>query len=354
MNLTELTHNAVDLLENLISIQSYSEEEDKTADLIFKWLQERDKNPQRYLNNVYAIATNALPDAPIILLNSHHDTVKFGEGWLSDPFIPTRDGDKITGLGANDAGGSVVSLLATFEYLSSLPTLPYQLMVAITAEEETSGKDGIEALLKKLPVIDLGIVGEPTEMKIAISERGLMVLDVEVKGKTGHAARNEGENAIYKALQDIEWFQQYTYEKTSDFLGKMKMTVTQISSGIQHNVVPDLCTFVVDIRINDCYTHEEVLDIVQSHIKGTANARSMRLRSSRIAETHPFIVHAQKLNFDLFGSATMSDQAFMSFNTIKLGPGVSQRSHTPNEFIKISEIQEGIKRYIELLEGFKF
>lgn len=353
MSHTQLTKDAVALLKQLIATPSYSREEQATANLIFDWLNQRNKSPQRHLNNVFAFADNAAsPNAPVVLLNSHHDTVKYGAGWKTDPFTPTVENDKLIGLGSNDAGASAVSLLAAFVHLSSLPSLPYQLVVAITAEEEISGKNGIETLLNQLPPIALGIVGEPTEMEIAVSEKGLMVLDVEVRGKTGHAARNEGENAIYKAMKDVAWFETYQFEKQSDFLGPMKMTVSQIEAGIQHNVVPDSCKFVVDVRLNECYSHEETLDIIQNHIQGTATARSMRLRPSKIDLNHSLISHAKQLGFPLFGSATMSDQALMPFTTIKLGPGVSERSHTPNEFILLSEIEHSIKRYIELLENY--
>lgn len=354
MKVKDLSPEAVDLLQKLINTPSFSKEENKTADLIEQWLKDRGLNPQRHLNNVYAIAENGPKKGKTILLNSHHDTVKPSEGWKSDPFSPITSRGKLTGLGSNDAGASAVSLLATFHYLAKLPELPYNLIVAITAEEEISGANGVEALLPLLPKIDLGIVGEPTKMELAVAERGLMVLDVEVKGKTGHAARNEGENALYKAVDDIAWFRNYQFDKASHYLGPISMTVSQIESGTQHNVVPDLCTFVVDVRINDAYSHQQVLDMINKNILGTATARSMRLKPSGIRKNHPFVLHADTLGYKQFGSATMSDQALMQFSTVKIGPGKSERSHTPNEFILLSEIEEGITKYIELLEGFKF
>lgn len=348
------TQEAVTLLKQMIETPSLSGNENETATLIFDWMQERGLNPQRYKNNVYALATNAPKGAKRILLNSHHDTVKPGNNWVESPYKCCIDGDKMVGLGSNDAGASVVSLLQAFLYLSRLPELPYQLVIAITAEEETSGPNGIEALLPQLPSIDFGIVGEPTEMKMAVAERGLMILDVCVEGKTGHAARDEGINAIYKAMEDIAWFKSYEYEKESGFLGPVKMTVTQIAAGSQHNVVPDECHLVVDIRLNDLYPHEEALKIIEENIHGKAVPRSMRLKPSFISPEHPVVLRAKDLGIETFGSATMSDQAFMRFDTIKMGPGVSQRSHTPNEFIYVQEIDKGISDYIRLLEEFVF
>jgi len=349
-----MSDEAVELLKRLISLESFSKKEDKTADVIEHWLTDRNLHPKRHLNNVYAIAENGPADGKTILLNSHHDTVKPSDGWVSDPFTPRRDGDKLLGLGSNDAGASAVSMLSVFAQLARRPSLPFNLIVAVTAEEEISGANGIEALLPLLPKIDLGIVGEPTEMKMAIAERGLMVLDVEVTGKTGHAARNEGENALYKAMEDISWIRNYQFEKTSDFLGPVSMNVTQIESGSQHNVVPDKCTFVVDVRLNEHYSHKDVVDTINEHISGKASPRSMRLKATGIDRNHSFVQHATGLGFDLFGSATMSDQALMPFDTVKIGPGKSERSHTPNEFILISEIEEGIEKYMQLLEGFAF
>ncbi len=349
MNLEVLATDAIDLLRRLIATPSYSKQEDQTAQLLLDYFNSCGLVPQQHLNNVFCISKNCTPNSPVVLLNSHHDTVQFGDGWTHDPFGAEIENDQLFGLGSNDAGASVVSLIQTFRYLSSLPNLPYQLIVAISAEEEISGKQGIEALLPVLPKIDFGIVGEPTEMKLAVAERGLMVLDVVVTGKTGHAARNEGINAIYLANQDINWFESYSFPEESDFLGPIKLSVTQIEAGIQHNVVPDKCSYVVDCRLNDTLSHEELLARIEQHIQGNATARSMRLKPSKINLNHPFVQVAKKQGIDLFGSATMSDQALMPFDTVKIGPGKSERSHMSDEFIYLSEIKQGIEIYIKLL-----
>lgn len=355
MNVDQLTNDAIDLLSAMVATQSFSKEEEKVSNVIERWMENQDLAPKRYLNNLYCVAKNGKAGQPTLLLNSHMDTVKPGDGWEYDPFLPmVKDGDKLVGLGSNDAGASVVSLLATFRYINELPELPYNLVVAITAEEEISGRNGIEALIPKLPKIDLAIVGEPTEMDVAVAERGLMVLDVEVEGKTGHTARNEGINAINKAMEDIQWFNSFEFEKSSEHLGSIGMTVSQIEAGSQHNVVPDLCKYVVDIRLNDAYNHQEVLDIVNQHIHGTATARSMRLKPSVIDLAHPFVEHIHSLGKKSFGSATMSDQALLTCPSVKIGPGRSERSHTPDEFIYLDEIKDGVKEYFRILEDFKF
>ncbi|GJM63884.1 M20 family metallo-hydrolase [Persicobacter diffluens] len=342
---------AIDLLRKLIATPSLSREEDKTADLIFKFLSELDLAPKRDKNNVWAAAGNAPEGAPVLLLNSHHDTVKPNKGWTKDPFQPTIEEGVLYGLGSNDAGASAVSLLATFAYLSQLPTLPYQLIVAITAEEEVSGKDGIRDLLPTLGKIDCAIVGEPTEMQLAIAEKGLMVLDITAHGKAGHAAREEGENALYKAMDDIQWFRTHQFERVSDLLGPVKMSVTQINAGYQHNVVPDECSYVVDIRTNECYQNEEVLEIVKANIVGTINPRSYHLNSSQISLDHPLIQKGKSMGLDHYGSPTLSDQAMLSCPSLKMGPGKSSRSHTADEYILLSEIKEAIPLYIKLLEN---
>lgn len=344
---------AIELLKQLIATPSLSKEEENTATLLFDWMEKRNLQPKRLKNNVYAVASNATKDAPVVLLNSHHDTVKPGDGWEHDPFTPVERDGRLIGLGANDAGASLVSLLAAFSSLSSIDELPFRLVIALTAEEEISGQHGIEALLPELPPIDLGIVGEPTQMQLAVAERGLMVLDVSVHGKTGHAARAEGENAIYKAMADINWFRNYHFPKTSSFLPSVQMTVTEIQAGSQHNVVPDLCRFVVDVRVNDCYRHEEILKEINRHVEADVVPRSTRLQPSTIEKHHPVVVRAQQLGLKTFGSATMSDQALMPFNTVKIGPGKSERSHTPNEFVYLKEIEQGIATYIELLRGLE-
>ncbi|QTV04681.1 M20 family metallo-hydrolase [Faecalibacter bovis] len=354
LELSVLKQKAVDLLCKLIETQSFSSEEHETAEIIFNFLKENGAEPQRQDNNVYAIHPGFDDSKKTILLNSHHDTVKFGSSWTYNPLKATIEGDRLTGLGSNDAGASAVSLLATFiNYLNE--DLPFNLIVAITAEEESSGKLNVGSLLPNLPKIDLGIVGEPTKMDMAIAERGLIVFDVIAKGKTGHAAREEGVNAIYEALDVINWFKTYQFEKVSDMLGPVKTTVTQINAGKQHNVVPDECTMVVDCRVNEMYTNEEVADIIKAALPNAeVKPRSLRLNSSRISINHPIVQKGISLGCTTYGSPTMSDQTMMAFDTIKIGPGDSARSHTPDEYILISEIEHGIDRYIKLLKDFNF
>lgn len=352
-NIQELTDEAIILLKNLIQVPSFSKEERHIALLIAHFLESKGVEVHQKDYNLWAVAQNHPENAPTLLLNSHHDTVKPSLGWDTDPFKPIEKDGKVIGLGSNDAGGSVVSLLATFLYLSSLPSLPYKLIVAITAEEEISGQNGIASILEDLGKIDLGIVGEPTGMNMAIAEKGLMVLDCNVYGRTGHAARDEGENAIYKALADIDWFRNYKFEKESPVLGPIKMTITQINAGTQHNVVPDLCTFVVDVRTNECYTNPEIVAIIQEKVGAEVRPRSTRLNASGIALDHPIVLKGLSMGMEYYGSPTLSDQALMPFATIKIGPGQSARSHTPNEYIMLDEVREGIIKYIELLEGLK-
>jgi acetylornithine deacetylase len=349
----ELTDDAIILLKNIIQVPSLSKEERHVAMLITHFLESKGIEVFQKGYNLWAITQNHSENAPTILLNSHHDTVKPSLGWDTDPFKPIEKEGKIIGLGSNDAGASVVSLLATFLYLNSLPSLPYKLIVAITAEEEISGQNGIASILEDLGKIDLGIVGEPTGMNMAIAEKGLMVLDCTVYGRTGHAARNEGENAIYKAMTDIEWFRNYKFEKESPVLGPIKMTVTQINAGTQHNVVPDLCSFVVDVRTTECYTNAEIVEIIQGKVGAEVKPRSTRLNASGIALDHPIVQKGLKMGMEYYGSPTLSDQALMPFTTIKIGPGQSARSHTPNEYIMIDEVREGIIKYIELLKGLE-
>ncbi|HCC95533.1 MAG TPA: acetylornithine deacetylase, partial [Flavobacteriaceae bacterium] len=323
-------------------------------DIIFKFLTDHGATAHRQNNNVWSIHPNFDENKKTILLNSHHDTVKFGSSWTYDPLKATIEGDKLVGLGSNDAGASAVSLLATYiNFLND--DLPFNLIVAITAEEESSGQLNVASILPNLPKIDLGIVGEPTQMDMAIAERGLVVMDVIVKGKTGHAARNEGVNAIYEAIDVMNWFKTYQFERVSDMLGPVKMTVTQIEAGKQHNVVPDECRLVVDCRVNELYSNQEVVDIISSCLpKAEVKARSLRLNSSRISENHPIVQKGIELGCTTYGSPTMSDQAMMNFETVKMGPGDSARSHTPDEYIYLSEIEHGIERYTSLLKGFTF
>jgi acetylornithine deacetylase len=349
----KLKDEAIKLLGNLIETQSFSGEEDKTADLIVQFLENHGAKAFRQDHNVWSIREDFDPNRKTILLNSHHDTVKFGNNWTSDPLKATIEGDKLIGLGSNDAGASAVSLLATYVYFLD-KQIDFNLIVSITAEEENSGQKNVGSILPILPKIDLGIVGEPTQMDMAIAERGLVVLECEAKGKTGHAARNEGVNAIYEAMEDLEWFRSYQFEKVSDMLGPVKMTVTQIEAGKQHNVVPDSCRFVVDVRVNELYSNQEVVEEISQLVKCEVKPRSLRLNSSRIDISHPIVQKGISLGCKTYGSPTLSDMAMMNFETVKMGPGDSARSHTPNEYIYLSEIRNGIDRYIQLLEGFKF
>ena len=347
----QLTQQAINLLQQLIATQSFSGQEEGTAQLLANFLAQHGATPQRKGNNIWAVATNCPKGAPVVLLNSHHDTVKPGKDWQQDPFTPTLDGDKLTGLGSNDAGASAVSMLATFVYLAQLPALPYQLVVAITAEEENSGANGVRSILPLLPTPWLGLVGEPTGMQMAVAEKGLIVLDCQAQGKTGHAARNEGVNALYKAVDDINWLRNYTFTDVSDTLGPVKMTVTQIEAGQQHNVVPATCRFVVDVRTNDCYTNQAIIEIIKSHISAEISPRSYHLNASSIPLTHPVVQVGQALGLSHYGSPTLSDQSVMDFTTMKIGPGQSARSHTAGEYIYLSEIQQGVATYIALLEA---
>lgn len=320
--------------------------------MIEKYIEENGYTASRLNNNVWSVASGFDSSKPTLLLNSHIDTVKPVSGWTFDPFTPTEKDGKIYGLGSNDAGASVVSLLHAF-FILSQENQPYNLIFSATAEEEVSGKNGIELLLKELPKIDFAVVGEPTEMNLAVAEKGLMVLDCTAHGKSGHSARNEGENAIYKALKDIDWFRKYRFEKVSEFLGEVKMTVTQINAGTQHNVIPDKCTFVVDIRSNELYSNAEILAEINEHVSCEVVARSTRLSSSATPENHPIIAQAKKMGREIFGSPTLSDQALIPFPSVKIGPGKSKRSHTADEFIEIKEIEEAIQVYFEMLNGLE-
>lgn len=345
----ELFVEVATLLQELISIESISRQEDKTANAIAAFLGAKEISTNRALNNVWARNYYHDPQKPTILLNSHHDTVKPNASYTRNPFSPDIVDDKLYGLGSNDAGGALVSLLAAFIYFYKQEHLKFNLIYAATAEEEISGKNGVELILPELGSIALGIVGEPTTMSIAIAEKGLMVLDCKSRGKAGHAARDEGDNAIYKAIKDIEWFRTYSFPKVSKFLGPVKMTTSMIQAGSQHNVVPDTCNFTVDIRVTEQYTHHEILDIIKKHTFSDIAVRSFRLRSSAISKTHPIVQAGLSLGLKTYGSPTTSDQALMDFPTIKLGPGNSERSHIADEFIYLHEIEEGIDTYIKLL-----
>jgi acetylornithine deacetylase/succinyl-diaminopimelate desuccinylase-like protein len=346
-----LSDKAVDLLKQLISTPSFSKEEDQTAALLEQFLQANGVMAHRYLHNVWATNQYFDESKPTLLLNSHHDTVKPNKAYTLDPFSPVEKDEKLFGLGSNDAGGSLVSLLAVFLYFYKEENLRYNLVFAATAEEEISGKNGIEALLPHLPAIECGIVGEPTQMQMAIAERGLLVLDVTANGKAGHAAREEGENALYKAIADIEWFRSFQFEKVSPLLGKVKMTVTVIETENKaHNVVPSQCRFVVDVRVNELYTFEEILNIIRANVQSEVTPRSLRMRSTSIAMDHALIKAGLTLNRTYYGSPTTSDKALMPFQTLKMGPGDSARSHTADEYIYTDEIMKGIDLYIQLLK----
>lgn len=345
----KLVQDSTELLKAMIAIPSFSREEDKTAELLARFLAERGVHFHRKLNNVWAFNRHFDPQKPTLLLNSHHDTVKPNPAYTRDPFCPTVEDGKLYGLGSNDAGGCLVSLIAAFLYFYEKPNLQYNLCLAATAEEEISGKNGIELILPELGKLDFALVGEPTEMHLAIAEKGLLVIDCTAQGKAGHAAREEGENAIYKAMQDIEWFRTYRFDKVSEYLGPVKMSVTIINAGAQHNVVPASCTYTVDIRINDVYTHEEVLDIIRQHVQSDISPRSLRLRSSAIAKEHPIVQAGLALGKNTYGSPTTSDQALLPIPSLKCGPGFSGRSHAADEFIFVDEIRQGVEGYIAML-----
>lgn len=346
-----LFQDSIQLLKALIGTPSYSREEQITAQLIEQFFQQKQIPVHRFLNNIWATNHAFDPVKPTLLLNSHHDTVKPNPAYTIDPFTPIEKEGKLFGLGSNDAGGALVSLIAVFLYYYEQKELPYNILFAATAEEEVSGKNGIEALLPQLPNINCGIVGEPTQMQMATAERGLLVLDVLATGKPGHAARNEGENALYKALKDIEWFSQYQFERVSGLLGPVKMSVTVIETENKaHNVVPDQCKFVVDIRINELYSFEEILETIQQHVSSIVVPRSVRIKSTAIPENHPLVVAGTRIGRKTYGSPTTSDKALMPFLTLKMGPGDSARSHSADEFIYLNEIKEGIELYIALLD----
>jgi acetylornithine deacetylase len=341
---------AVDLLKKLIAIPSFSKEEDKTADLLAEFLEAKGIQVYRRLNNIWAFNKHYDPELPTLLLNSHHDTVKPNTGYTRDPFAPTIEERKLFGLGSNDAGGCLVSLLTTFLHFYEQKGLKYNLALAATAEEEISGRNGLELILPELGVLEVAVVGEPTLMQLAVAEKGLMVLDCEAKGRSGHAAREEGLNAIYEALPAINWFQTYRFPKVSEHLGPVKMSVTMVQAGTQHNVVPDNCTFTVDVRLTDAYTMEEVLDTIRNHVQVEVKPRSMRLKPSAISASHPLVQAGIELGRHTYGSPTTSDQAVLSIPSLKLGPGDSARSHMADEFIYLQEIEEGISLYIDILE----
>jgi acetylornithine deacetylase len=353
-DLQKYYQNSVDLLCELIVCPSFSKEEDAAADLIQTWFREFGIDTERKLNNVYARSPNFNTHLPTILLNSHLDTVRPSASWVRDPFKAAIEDGKIFGLGSNDAGGALVSLATIFIYYYQHPSDKFNLIFAASAEEEISGQNGIQSLLPELGKIDFAIVGEPTEMKMAIAERGLMVLDLVAYGETGHAAGEKGVNAIYKAMKDIEWIRNYQFPKNSELLGPVKMQVTSIDTeNKQHNVIPDSCHFVADIRINEHYSHEEILSELKAKLTSDFVPRSTRLRSSMIPLDHPLVKSGLNLGWEYYGSPTISDKALMPFPALKLGPGLSSRSHTADEFIYLEEIKSAIQLYYQLLENLE-
>lgn len=346
----DLKKEALALLENLIKTQSFSGEETGTAEWINDWLENHGVETLRKGNNVWAKNVHFDPKKPSILLNSHHDTVKPNKAYTKDPFHPEKKDGKLFGLGSNDAGGCLVSLMALFVHFYKEEGLSYNLILAATAEEENSGPGGISSLIPELPKIEFALVGEPTGMQMAIAEKGLMVIDGHAPGISGHAAHENTKNAIYNALADIEWFRTYGFDQVSSTLGKVKMSVTQINAGKQHNVVPASCHFVVDVRVNDLYSNEEVFSIMDSHTKSQLKARSFRLNSSSIDPSHAIVQAGKDMGLDTFGSPTLSDQALMPFPSLKMGPGDTTRSHAADEYILLSELEEGISIYINLFK----
>lgn len=350
MTAQQYTGEAVSLLSHLIATPSVSRDERRAADIMEEELTRCGFTPHREANNVWAIGPCQREDRPTLLLNAHIDTVKPVASYTRNPYEPSLEDGTLYGLGSNDCGGGLVSLLQVFRELSVSERCPYNLVYLASAEEEVSGKDGISRVLPLLPHVDVAIVGEPTGMQPAVAEKGLMVVDITAHGKSGHAARNEGVNAIYEALDDLCWIRSHRFDRVSRFLGPTKMQATVVNAGTQHNVVPDECKIVVDVRTNELYTNEEVFDIISSHCKSECRARSFRLHSSRIDLNHPLVERCVALGLQPFGSPTLSDQALMPFASLKLGPGQSARSHSADEYIKVSEIEHAIGLYLRLLE----
>ena len=351
MDRIELTEAAIELLKNLIETQSFSSEEDETAVLIENWFKAHNIPFKRTKNNVWATNKYFDESKPTILLNSHHDTVKPNSGYTRDPFKAIEEDGKLYGLGSNDAGGCLVSLLATFTYFYGSDQLNHNLVIVASAEEESSGPNGLNSMLSIIPEIDVAIVGEPTQMQLAIAEKGLVVFDATVAGTPSHAAHPNDNNAIYNTIDVLQWFKDYRFEKTSEVLGDVKMTVTQINAGKQHNVVPAVVELVIDVRVNDKYSNEEIAKTLKAESPCTSiEPRSLRLNSSSITKDHPLVQGGLTLGRTTYGSPTLSDQSVLSCQSLKLGPGDSTRSHTADEYICINEIKEGIDLYIQLLE----
>ncbi|MGW9684148.1 M20 family metallo-hydrolase [Flagellimonas sp. 2504JD1-5] len=351
-NQGELTQKALDLLQQLIAIPSFSGEEDKTGDAIQNWLIDFGVETQRQFNNIYAFNKYFDESKPTLLLNSHHDTVKPNAAYTKDPFNPHIEDGKLFGLGSNDAGGCLVSLLATFVHFYEAKNLSHNIIMAATAEEENAGEKSLRGLLPILPKIDVAVVGEPTLMDLAIAEKGLIVFDAVIEGTPSHAAHPNDDNSIYNTIEVLQWFKNCTFEKESEALGKVKLTVTQINAGNQHNVVPAKVDLVVDVRVNDCYSNQEIAAILEKEAPCKMTPRSLRLNSSAIDPNHDLVKSGIALGRKTYGSPTLSDQAALSCQSVKLGPGDSTRSHSANEFIYVNEIEEGIDLYIKILSGF--
>ncbi|MCB2205799.1 M20/M25/M40 family metallo-hydrolase [bacterium] len=343
--------DAFELLCDLIRIPSFSREEQGTADILETWLAAKGHTPRRKGNNIWVKREDFDASRPTVMLCSHHDTVRPVSTWTENPFAPFYSDGKLCGLGSNDAGASLACMSVAFDALQQR-MLPFNLILALTAEEEIAGEGGIRLLQDELPPVDLAIVGEPTSLRMAIAERGLMVLDCTAHGISGHAGRGDGTNAITLALEQVRWFQEYEFEKSSPALGDILMSVTQINAGTQHNVIPDRCTYVVDVRVTDAYTHEELLDIIRSHVDADVVPRSTRLRPSAISLDHPVVLAAQRCGIETYASPTMSDQALLSVPSVKLGPGRSSRSHTADEFVTADELENGIETYLRLLDEY--
>ena len=344
-----LISNAIKLLKDLIAIESFSFNEDKSADRIENWFKSYNIDFKRHKNNVYAFNKYFNKSKPTILLNSHHDTVKPNKGYTNDPFESKVENGKLYGLGSNDAGGALVSLIAVFTYLYNKKELNYNLSILASAEEESSGYNGIGSVIPLIPEIDFAIIGEPTLMKMAIAERGLIVFDLKVKGTASHAAHKNYDNPIIKSIDVLNWINNLKFEKKSNFLGSVKVTVTQIKSGNQHNVVPSELKLVLDVRVNDCYTNKEIYELLKKDAPCEIEPRSLNLNSSMISINHPIVIGGSKINIENYGSPTLSNQAKISFPSIKMGPGDSTRSHTSNEFIYVNEIKNAIPKYLDLL-----
>ncbi|MFS4417585.1 M20 family metallo-hydrolase [Maribacter sp. 2307ULW6-5] len=352
MNRTTLTEKAIDLLKQLISIPSFSGEEDRTADALEAWFQHFDIPFERIRNNVFAKNKHWDHSKPTLLLNSHHDTVRPNKAYTRDPFHPHTEDGKLYGLGSNDAGGCLVSLMATFTHFYASENLNHNILIVASMEEENAGPHSLRWLLPQLPPVDVAIVGEPTLMQLAIAEKGLVVFDAVVKGTPSHAAHPNDNNAIYNTIEVLQWFKNYKFEKTSEALGDVKMTVTQINAGTQHNVVPSQVELVIDVRVNDAYSNQEIAHVLKAGAPCEIKERGLKLNSSKIDKDHPLVRSGLALGRTTYGSPTLSDQAALTCQSLKLGPGDSTRSHSADEYIYVHEIEEGIDLYIKILEGF--